>query len=125
MRKGRDYRTQERFLSEQLFAEDFTRAVAVFLHEHAHIFGHDRSRGFSDALTELLEVVIHTRSTLDAYESLWREAQVLVLTERRLAGETGESPLNAWLNGQSRDELLQLPMTAPKGYLEHCRCRAD
>lgn len=121
LRKGRDYRSQEVFLSEQLFAEDFARAVAVFLHEHAHIFGHDGSRGFSDALTELLEVVIHTRAALDAYDSLWREAQALVVTERRQAGEAGESPLTAWLNGQSRDELLQLLMAAPKGYMEHCR----
>ena len=37
---------------------DFSEALAVFLHEHAHIFGYDGHRGFTDALTELIEAVV-------------------------------------------------------------------
>jgi len=121
LRKGRDYRSQEVFLTEGLFAGEFSRAVAVFLHEHAHIFGYDGSRGFSDALTELLETTIRARSTLDAYEGRWREVQALVLAERGSGGTSGEFPLLDWLNGKTREELLQLLAVAPRGYLEQCR----
>ena len=61
---------------------DFPEARAVFLHEHAHIFGYDGQRGFTDALTELLETVIRQRSVLDRYEQEWDLSREAVQRER-------------------------------------------
>lgn len=71
------------FLAEQVFVSGFAEAVAAFLHEHAHVFGADGSRGFTDALTELLETVIGHRSEIDQYEARWDDARRAVLRERR------------------------------------------
>src|SRR5439155_5065111 len=72
LKRGRSYRDREVFLAEQVLIADFPEALAVFLHEHAHIFGYDGSRGFTDALTELLETVVRHRNDLDPYEKEWK-----------------------------------------------------
>jgi hypothetical protein len=61
---------------------DFAPALAVYLHEHAHIFGYDGSREFSDALTELLETVVRNRDQLDGYEADWGNLVKTVKSER-------------------------------------------
>lgn len=61
---------------------DFPEALAVFLHEHTHILGYDGSRGFTDALTELLEIVVRERKNLDEYEGEWNRAREGVIRER-------------------------------------------
>jgi hypothetical protein len=83
LKRGRSYRDRQMFLAEQVLIADFPEALAVFLHEHAHIFGYDGSRGFTDALTELLETVVRHRKDLDPYEKEWKAARKRVLTERR------------------------------------------
>jgi hypothetical protein len=65
LKSGRGYRSREVFFSEDVFVSDFAAALAIFLHEHAHIFGYDGSRGFTDALTHLLEMVVKQRNTLN------------------------------------------------------------
>jgi len=59
----------------------------VFLHEHAHTFGYDGQRGFTDALTELLETVARQRSVLDVYEREWDAARQEVERERQQGRE--------------------------------------
>ena len=51
-KRGRGYHSHEIFLAERIFESDFAEALAVFLHEHAHIHGYDGSRTFTDALTD-------------------------------------------------------------------------
>ena len=82
LKHGRGYQSIEVYLAATVFISDFARALAVFLHEHAHIFGYDGSRGFTDALTELLEALISHRAALDTYEHEWQAARQEVLTER-------------------------------------------
>src|SRR5258706_14199774 len=69
LKEKRSYYSREVFLSSGVFVTDFAEALAVFLHEHAHIFGRDGSRGFTDALTELLQTVLRERRNLDNYEA--------------------------------------------------------
>ena len=38
LKQSRGYREREVFLSGQVFISDFAEALAIFLHEHAHIF---------------------------------------------------------------------------------------
>ena len=65
LREDRAWHSREVFLAEQVLVADFPQALAVFLHEHTHIFGRDGSREFTDALTELLETVVRNREHLD------------------------------------------------------------
>ena len=65
LKEGRRYRSREVFLSAEVFVSDFPGAVAVYLHEHAHIIGYDGSRGFTDALTHLIESSLRCRHDLD------------------------------------------------------------
>ena len=83
LKKARSYGSRHVFFSEDVFVADFARALATYLHEHAHIFGYDGSRGFTDALTELLETVVRNRDELDEYEKKWDTLVQAVIAERR------------------------------------------
>ncbi len=96
LRTGCGCRSREVFLAEQTFVADFPDALATFLHEHAHIFGYDGGRGFTDALTELLETVVRQRSVLDRYEKEWDVAREEVQREReRNPASTSNEPPEA------------------------------
>jgi hypothetical protein len=92
-RQGRAYASTEVYLSAEVFVSDFARALAVFLHEHSHTFGYDGSRGFTDALTELLELVVRYRDLLGEAESKWHQAMNGVIEERMEAD--GDSAVDA------------------------------
>ena len=61
LRAHSHYCSREVFLAAKVFEADFAEAFAVFVHEHAHVFGHDGSREFTDSLTGLLEAVVSHR----------------------------------------------------------------
>ena len=84
LEKHRTYGSFEVFLEEAVFVSDFAHAYAVFVHEHAHVFGYDGSRGFTDALTDLLETTVRNRHLLDGYEKAWDAARVQVIGEREV-----------------------------------------
>ena len=101
------------FLAASVFTEDFARALAIFLHEHAHVYGYDGSRGFTDALTELIEATIRHRQALDAYENDWQTARQEVLTERGTVGLNDEQDIAERLQNLDRDALLQVLERVP------------
>lgn len=113
-KEQRGYRTLEIFLAESLFVADFAHALAVFLHEHAHVHGYDGSRSFTDALTELIETIVRDRLALNAHESYWQKAVEVVAAERKKAGEGPESNLLAELEPLDRDALLRLVRGLPR-----------
>jgi hypothetical protein len=76
------YGHREVFLASSVFVSDFAAAFSIFLHEHSHIFGYDGSRGFSDELTKLMEIVIRYRDKLQAPEAQWNGARKRILQER-------------------------------------------
>jgi hypothetical protein len=111
LRMERRYRSHEVFLGAGVFSGTFSRALAVFLHEHAHIFGVDGSRGFTDALTELLEAVVELRGNLGAYEDRWNNLTRELAAERGKVCE-GDAVTDrvAWLNADElRSAILRLP----------------
>jgi hypothetical protein len=120
LRRDRQYRVRDVFLSATLFTSDFAEALAVFLHEHAHIFGYDGDRGFTDALTELIESVIRHRDALSRHEEEWDRARKAVIRERRLTGARDEfEDLHEWVTSLGEDELRALvgeipPLTLSK-----------
>ncbi len=122
LKSGRGYRSREVFLGADVFVADFPAALATFLHEHAHIFGHDGSRGFTDALTELLETVVRCRRDLDCYEEAWGAASEAVRRERELANrDTGDEPPEEWLEAMGEVELRRLVRNLPAAMLRRLR----
>lgn len=108
LKTGRGYQSIEVFLAASVFIEDFARALAIFLHEHAHVYGYDASRGFTDQLTELIESTIRHRQSLDAYESDWQMACQKVVEERGTVGFKVEENIATQLQNLDRDALLRL-----------------
>jgi hypothetical protein len=119
LKKGRGYRSREVFLAEAVFESDFSRALAVFLHEHAHIFGYDGSRGFTDALTELLENVVRFRDSLGVQESKWETIRSAVAQERRARDRVRERPDGELLEAMNESELRHLLRQLPPAALDH------
>ncbi len=113
LKHGRGYQSIEVYLAAGVFVEEFSRALAVFLHEHAHIFGYDGSRGFTDALTDLIEGIILHRNLLENYEHVWREARVQVLAERGTAVIDPEQGIRMRYKSLDRDALLHLLEQVP------------
>lgn len=114
LREGRAYRSREVFLAAFLFVCDFADALATFLHEHAHIFGHDGSRGFSDALTRLIETTVRHRDQLDDYDAEWKTSVARVQRERAQGEITEEADeLGNWLSSMSEDNLRTLVSGMP------------
>lgn len=113
LKESRSYHSEDVFFSEEVFILDFARALAIYLHEHAHIFGHDGSRGFTDALTELLETVVRNRSLLDHYEKQWDETVHVVVAERRKRKPKLASKLADRLAQMDAEELRRLIAKIP------------
>ena len=118
------------FLSAQVFVTDFGEAVAVFLHEHAHVFGYDGSRGFTDALTRLIENAVRYRKDLDRYEARRVEAREAVLHERAQQADadpkdTVADRVAALNEAQLRDLLQRLPAAAVWRALEEQKTPAE
>ena len=113
LKHGRAYQSIEVYLAADVFVEEFARALAVFLHEHAHIFGYDGSRGFTDALTDLIEGVILHRKVLENYERDWHDARDQVLAERGTAVIDIEQSIRMRYQDLDRKALLRLLEQVP------------
>ena len=87
------------------------------MHEHSHIFGRDGSRGFTDALTELLESIVRHRDILDKYDREWEQIRELVLSER--AKKTNSEPVaKDILLKMNQQELIQILEKVPQATLK-------
>lgn len=113
LKTGRGYQSIDVFLGASVFTEDFARALAIYLHEHAHVYGYDGSRGFTDALTELIEATVRHRQSLEAYEKDWQTAREEVLTERGTVGRDAEQSLAEKLQALDRTALLEVLRRVP------------
>ena len=115
LKQHREYRSANVFLSSQVFARDLAEALAIFLHEHAHIFGYDGSRAFTDALTQLIETVVRHRKEIDTFERKWSKAQAAVLRERHDRGTTPETAtVEVALRQMSEEQLRELLKRIPE-----------
>ena len=111
--KGRSYRDVEVYFASKIFEADFAEALAVYLHEHSHIFGRDGERSFGDALTELIESLVRHRLLVDGYDGGWRVARDRVKAERRAARASNDA-IGDWLRIVSADELRELALQLPR-----------
>ena len=116
LKKGRTWGSREVVMAASGFLADFSEAVSIFLHEHSHIFGRDGSREFTDALTELLGMVIEKRNDLDVYEELWNDARTKVCEERNESGNNNKE-IEVLLNSKNETELRELLQRVPNGVL--------
>ena len=117
LKKGEMWGSREVVIAASVFLADFSEAVSVFLHEHSHIFGHDGSRDFTDALTELLGTVIKSRKDLDVYEELWNDARTNVRDERN-ESESNNEEIEILLNSKNETELRKLLQCVPNRVLK-------
>ena len=122
LKQARSYRSLKVFLAEQIFVAEFAEAFAVFLHEHAHVFGYDGSRGFTDALTGLLGTVVRYRQALDGYEAQWARVCEEVVQERRGTQPADDEDWGlrfaAMNEGELRELLGRMPPVVLRGALE-------
>ena len=122
---GRSYHSREVFIAESVFISDFAEALAVFLHEHAHIFGYDGSRGFTDALTALLETVVRQREDLDQFDTDWEKVRTSVQRERAKGRVNGNGrDLDEWLSRLDESELRHLVSRVPPVVLKKLRTKS-
>ncbi len=73
LRLNRHFRSHDVFLSKKFFLFNFSLALSILLHEWAHIYGFDGSRGFTDGLTGFLSELIERRNELDDVEIKWNQ----------------------------------------------------
>jgi len=117
LKESRSYRSHEVFLAASVFESDLARALAVFLHEHGHIFGYDGSRAFTDALTEIVEMVVRARHALDAREKTWDSLRAKLTRERRRKKAKDRDVLGR-LAEMDASTLRELMTRMPAAYLE-------
>jgi hypothetical protein len=122
LKSERHYQSREVFLAEKVFLADFPDALAIFIHEHTHIFGHDGSRSFSDALTNLFAEVVRFRHFLDTYEADWFAARERVMRERQQTfNGNDQDQIQAWLETLDNETLRELMSSLPAGLLNKLR----
>lgn len=119
LRSDRHYRSYEVFLAESLFIGEFADALKVYLHEHAHIFGRDGSRGFSDSLTELLGQAIRHRKMFNEMELRWHLFSERIKAERSIRG--GLQSHRAWLESQTHDFLVSALSAGPTSIIDELK----
>lgn len=71
LKNSRGFKQREVYFHKDLLVSCIAEAFAVWIHEHAHIFGYDGSRQFTDALTEIIENIVCNRKMFDDYENQW------------------------------------------------------
>ena len=113
LKRCRSYRSHDVYLAERIFVGDFATAMATFLHEHAHIFGNDGSRGFTDALTEMFESVVRHRNLFDASEKEWNLLCNDVKVERNCTKPTDEDESAKLLSGMDIQDMRSLLYKVP------------
>jgi hypothetical protein len=122
LRDTRRFYDIEVLLAESFFIGEFGFAVSVFLHEHTHIFGHDGSRGFTDALTRLLETVLRLRSKIGRYEKQWDSVRARINEERKNQKSIGRTDsIEEWISALDKGTLRTIVRRVPTGILNSIR----
>jgi len=108
------------FLNKNFFVFPFNEALAVLLHEWAHIYGSDGSRSFSDALTHFISLILKNEAVvkkLKKYEGEWDNIVAKVKEEREesegfnvndVVKNLTHEQLVGVLNSIPQDELYKL-----------------
>ena len=108
LKQGRDYRNMDVFLAASASRKDLARALAIFLHEAAHVYGNDGNHAFADALTELIETIIRHREALETYDHQWQAARNSIINERGPLRMASKETVDEQLQHFDREALLAL-----------------
>lgn len=90
LKQKRGYREYHIFLNKVFFTFPFSDALAILLHEWAHIYGGDGSRTFSDALTYFISIILKKEMTIDKitiWETKWENSINQIEKERNTEPE--------------------------------------
>jgi len=112
-------RTSQLFLAASVFESGFATAISVFLHEHSHIYGYDRGREFTDALTWLIAAVIRNRKGIDEFERKWNKAIRKIASERKAKSKRPGQELKSKIAAFSEAEMRELLSRLPPSQVEH------
>ena len=112
LRIGRSYRANAVFLSKSFFRLNFADALAIIVHEWSHIYGYDGSRGFTDALTNLVAKIINNREKLDEVEENWRKISFKIKTKQ--LAEKAIPHMNTIVKKLSKEQRIQLLNSIPE-----------
>lgn len=117
--KSGNYKEKQIFLNTKFFTYQFSDAVAILLHEWTHIYGYDGSRIFSDALTEIIAIILKSKTLLTKladFEERWNVYVKRIRDER----EEKEREINAYnvLESLSQEQLKCLLMDIPENELK-------
>ena len=118
-KKALPYRTSQVFLAASVFEADFATAIAVFLHEHTHIYGYDGSREFTDALTWLIAAVIRNRSEIEELVAKWEKAIKEVADERKAKSQSPIGVIDAMIEGLSDIKIREMLHLLPPSQIRH------
>jgi hypothetical protein len=105
LKQGRSYGNLDVLLSASAFTEDFPRTLAIFLHEHAHVYGYDGSRAFTNVLTGLVESIARHRKALESYDNGWQEARKAIIKERGPSRTASDETTAEQLRSLDREAL--------------------
>lgn len=114
LKKSRRYNEQHVFLNTVFFTFPFSDAMAILLHEWAHIYGYDGSRGFSDALTGFIAMILDRDDAigkLKSYVEQWKQVTQKIqeerIREKRIEGK--EALIKRLTADQAKEALSKLP----------------
>jgi len=120
LKRQRSYFDKHIFLNKNFFTFPFNEALAVLLHEWAHIYGGDGTRSFSDALTGFIALILETEGVvrkLKKYKGEWDNAVAKIKEEREesegfnvndIVQNLTHEQLVGVLNSIPQDELYKL-----------------
>jgi hypothetical protein len=118
LRQSRGWKEQHVFLEKSVFILPFEEALALLIHEWSHIFGHDGSRCFSDALTNFIALILKNGELLDrlkADKSEWTKLAETIKQERENSQEP--SGIKDIIGGLSREAMRTLLLGIPEDNL--------
>lgn len=114
LKKKRTYNQQHVFINKDFFMFPFNDALAILLHEWAHIYGPDGSRTFSDALTSFISLILKKEELINKvkiYEKNWNEVCLKINQERSIEVTTDKVylRLETITNQQMKKILKSIP----------------
>ncbi len=115
LRLSRQWRSHDVFLSKKFFLFNFSIALSVLLHEWAHIYGSDGSRGFTDGLTGFLSKLIERRNELDEVEQEWNQISKEIAEQQ--FQDNSHNKIHNLINKLSNKQKIQLLKSIPESEL--------
>jgi len=110
----REYKQQHVFLNKIFFVQSFNDALAILLHEWAHIYGYDGSRSFSDALTCFISLILKNEAVIKKikeYEKEWNNIVVKIKQERN---DIENINVNGIIKTLSKEQLVNILNSIPQ-----------